>query len=136
MAMVELARQPQDDPICLGEIAERQGLSAAYLEQLFIRLRRAELVASVRGKQGGYHLAKTPEEISIADIMSAADESVQTTRCGNTDHKGCQGTKAKCATHNLWTGLERQIQNYFRSITLQDVCEGRIQPTGEVCRAA
>ena len=136
IALIDLASESKGCPICLSDIAERQGLSVQYLEQLFVKLRRAGLVESVRGKQGGYHLARKPSEILIGDVFNAAEENYRSIRCTGHTGKGCQGHANKCLTHNLWAGLESHIAGYLNSVTLQDVCDQRVSPSGKVHSAA
>jgi Rrf2 family transcriptional regulator, iron-sulfur cluster assembly transcription factor len=133
MAMVDLAMQQtlgcECGPVCLAEIANRQKLSQAYLEQLFGKLRRAGLVASARGPGGGYRLAHGSEAIAIADIIAAVEEPIHATRCegggpGCIDG-GVEGA-SKCQTHDLWEELGRQIRFFLRGITLADVVAGRV----------
>jgi Rrf2 family transcriptional regulator, iron-sulfur cluster assembly transcription factor len=135
MAMVDIAvRQTlgcECGPICLAEIAGRQRLSQAYLEQLFGKLRRAGLVASARGPGGGYRLARTTDAIAIADIISAVDEPTRATRCedgssGCLEGVGAEGS-SRCQTHDLWEELGRQILFFLEGITLADVVVGRVQ---------
>ncbi|MXP63965.1 Rrf2 family transcriptional regulator [Roseomonas sp. M0104] len=147
MALVELAARMQDQqsgdgsiascaiqpkraeagggrPVSLGEIAQAQLLSVAYLEQLFARLRRAGLVASARGPGGGYRLARAADEISIGAIIEAVDEPIVATRCG----EGTPGCLAgsRCLTHDLWDELGAQISLFLCHISLADVVEGRV----------
>jgi Rrf2 family iron-sulfur cluster assembly transcriptional regulator len=115
--------------VCLSDIAERQEISLAYLEQLFARLRRAGLVASARGPGGGYRLARTLSKTSIADIVLAVDEPLQATRCterGEGGVKGCMAGGERCLTHNLWDALGRQIEGFLAGVSLEDVIERRI----------
>jgi Rrf2 family iron-sulfur cluster assembly transcriptional regulator len=133
MAMVDLATRQtlgcECGPVCLAEIASRQRLSQAYLEQLFGRLRRAGLVASARGPGGGYRLARSSEAIAIADIIAAVDEPIHATRCadgGSGCIEGGQDGPTKCQTHDLWAELGRQIQMFLRGVTLADVVAGRV----------
>ena len=131
MAMTDLASQTDDRPVTLAEIAERQQLSVAYLEQLFARLRRQGLVMSVRGPGGGYRLAKTAAETSIADVVVAVDEPLQATRCSGKDAvAGCMKGGARCLTHDLWEETGRQIHDYLASVSLADVIAGRLRPAG------
>ena len=125
MAMVDLATQPEGKPVGLASIAERQEIPLAYLEQIFARLKKAGIVKSVRGPGGGYTLGKPASDMSIAEIMFAADEPIKMTRCET--HEGCMATKARCLTHDLWEGLTAQIRLYLGSIMLADVCERRVQ---------
>ncbi len=124
MAMVDLAVQQSDTPITLAQIADRQEIPLAYLEQLFARLRKAELVSSVRGPKGGYLLARAAERISIAEIVLASDESLEMTRCGTSREEGCMSPSTRCLTHDLWEGLTKHIQEYLQAITLGDVRDG------------
>jgi Rrf2 family iron-sulfur cluster assembly transcriptional regulator len=133
MAMVDLAsRDPAvsaADPVCLADIAERQQLSQSYLEQLFAKLRRADLVSSARGPGGGYRLARPAGQIAIADIVAAVDEPILATRC-DMGSNGClvsrdtAGVTERCQTHDLWMELGRQITLFLGAITLADVVLG------------
>ncbi|MFZ4541758.1 MAG: Rrf2 family transcriptional regulator [Rickettsiales bacterium] len=127
MAMVDLATQPQDKPVGLAAIAERQEIPLAYLEQIFARLKRAGLVKSVRGPGGGYQLGRAATDMTITDIMLAADEPMKMTRCESNSHEGCMAKKARCLTHDLWEGLGAQMRHFLGTITLADVCERRVQ---------
>lgn len=126
MAMVDLARHGEDIPVPLGEIAERQGISLLYLEQLFGRLRRAGLVAATRGPGGGFALAHPAEGLRIVDIVLAVDEDIKATRCEGGSPEGCMADKARCLTHDLWEELGRQIFLFLSAVTLADVIEGRL----------
>jgi Rrf2 family protein len=123
MAMVDLAKNGDELSLPLAIIAERQHISIAYLEQLFMKLRRAGLVSAVRGPKGGYRLARKPSEISIAAIMNAADEPVRMNRCSVEGTDWCLGTK-RCATHDLWRALGLHINSFLETVSLQDVIEG------------
>jgi Rrf2 family iron-sulfur cluster assembly transcriptional regulator len=133
MAMVDLAgRQAagcQCGPVCLAEIAARQQLSLAYLEQLFSRLRRAGLVGSARGPGGGYRLARPAGAVTIADVIAAVEEPIRATRCAD-GSDGCvqnrSGTPVRCQTHDLWEELGRQILLFLEGVTLADVASGRV----------
>ncbi|MDR3532564.1 MAG: Rrf2 family transcriptional regulator [Rhodopila sp.] len=135
MAMVDLATQEAADSassrICLADIACRQQLSQSYLEQLFAKLRRAELVCSARGPGGGYRLARPSSEIAIADIVAAVDEPITATRC-EIGSGGCMVAPPpglggeRCQTHDLWFELGRQIAFFLSGITLADVVLGRV----------
>jgi Rrf2 family transcriptional regulator, iron-sulfur cluster assembly transcription factor len=136
MAMADLAtRQTMGcacGPVCLAEIARRQQLSLAYLEQLFGKLRRAGLVASARGPGGGYRLSRPSDTISIAEIVRAVQEPIHATRC-ETGSGGCMtGPVAgaigeRCQTHDLWYELGRQISFFLQSVTLADVVMRRVR---------
>lgn len=126
-AMVDLATQPGAKPVTLAAIAERQEIPLAYLEQIFAKLKRAEIVASVRGPGGGYRLAKAAEKTSIAEIIRAAEEDLSVMRCEGEEGAGCmKSTRARCLTHDLWEGLERQVEHYLGSLSLADVSQRRV----------
>ncbi|WP_092747120.1 Rrf2 family transcriptional regulator [Acinetobacter boissieri] len=117
-ALLDLALQPADKTITLTEIATRQTISVAYLEQLFAKLKRHGLVSSVRGANGGYHLAKSADEITVLDVIEAVNETVDATRC---DHQGNCQNGAMCLTHDLWHNLSNHIENYLAKISLADL---------------
>jgi Rrf2 family iron-sulfur cluster assembly transcriptional regulator len=124
-AMVDLAQQQGEGPVPLATIAERQEISLSYLEQLFARLRRAGLVTSARGPGGGYRLARSMDEISIAEIVDAVDEGIDTTRCGGKEN--CLNDHI-CSTHHLWENLNVKIAEYLSAVTLGQVVRGEIKP--------
>jgi Rrf2 family iron-sulfur cluster assembly transcriptional regulator len=130
MAMADLAAQTAAHgtarPVALAEIADRQGISLSYLEQLFGKLRRAGLVLSARGPGGGYRLAFPATETRIADIILAVDEPIRATRCAVGSPRGCQGGRARCLTHDLWEELGNQIHMFLTSVTLEDVVRQRV----------
>jgi Rrf2 family iron-sulfur cluster assembly transcriptional regulator len=126
MAMVDLAKFGNGSPVALSEIAERQEISLSYLEQLFAKLRRAELVNSVRGPGGGYVLSRAADETRIADIILAVDEPIRATRCSMGSAAGCAANKGRCVTHDLWEELSNLIHLFFNSITLADVVDKRV----------
>ena len=117
-AMVDLTLHTDHGPVSLSEISERQGLSLSYLEQLFLKLRRSELVKSSRGPKGGYSLNQPSSSISVADIIFAVDENVDVTSCSGKSI--CQDGDT-CLTHHLWDELTLQIRNFLSSISLQDL---------------
>jgi len=117
-AMLDLAYHSEKKPVTLTDIAKRQEISLSYLEQLFSRLRRYGMVEGVRGPGGGYQLSRRAEQISIAEIISAVDETIDSTRCGG--KANCQSSQP-CLTHDLWMGLSDQIRQYLDSISLHDV---------------
>ncbi|GJL95684.1 MAG: Rrf2 family transcriptional regulator [Hyphococcus sp.] len=125
-AMADLAAVEADGPVSLSDIALRQGISLSYLEQLFAKLKRAELVISARGAGGGYALAGAPADIRIADIIAAVDEEIKTTACAGGSNIGCQGTTARCLTHDLWDELGRQIELFLNAVTLDDILQKRV----------
>ena len=119
-AMLDLAFHSDIKPVTLTDIATRQTISLSYLEQLFSRLRRANMVIGVRGPGGGYTLADTADNINIADIIAAVDEPLDATKCGG--EANCQKEQS-CLTHDLWMGLSDQIRDYLKGITLAQLLE-------------
>ncbi len=114
-AMLDLALHYDDGPITLSDISQRQGISLSYLEQLFSKLRKKELVDSTRGPGGGYRLSRIAHEIAIAEVISAVDEKVDATKCGGLSN--CYG-ETQCLTHDLWTDLSEQIFQFLSGISL------------------
>ena len=121
MAMADLAKNNARTPISLAEIAIRQGISLSFLEQLFLRLKKNNLVLSSRGSRGGYILSKAPEEIKLSSIINAVDEKIKTVKCKKESKKGCNGKSIKCITHDLWDDLETHINSFFEKNTLNDI---------------
>ena len=119
-AMLDLAFHSRSGPVTLSQISERQGISLSYLEQLFTRLRKNGLVRSTRGPGGGYSLERPPGEMAVAEIISAVDEVVDTTRCSGSHN--CQDGN-RCLTHELWDELSRQIYGFLSEITLRDLMD-------------
>ncbi len=119
-AMLDLAFYSQVRPVTLTDIAARQTISLSYLEQLFARLRRAGMVKGVRGPGGGYKLCRKASEINVADIITAVNESLDSTKCGG--EANCQKEQS-CLTHDLWMGLSDQIRSYLEGISLADLLE-------------
>jgi Rrf2 family transcriptional regulator, iron-sulfur cluster assembly transcription factor len=124
MALVDLARFNNINPVSLRDISLRQGISLDYLEQIFSKLRKKDLVQSVRGTQGGYILNKNASEIKLTNIFDAVDEKVKTVQCKKDSKKGCNGKATKCVTHNLWDELEKHINNFFDEKSLEDLVKG------------
>ena len=121
MAMADLAKNESKKPINLSEISLRQGISISFLEQIFFKLKKNNLVRSSRGPVGGYMLSRSPGEIKLSSIIKAVDENVKTLGCKKESKKGCNGKLIKCITHNLWDDLETHINNFFEKNTLQDI---------------
>ena len=121
MAMADLAKNNVKEPTSLAEISLRQGISISYLEQLFLKLRKNNLVQSTRGPSGGYVLSKPPDEIKLLSIIRAVDEKIKTVKCKKESKKGCNGKSIKCITHNLWDDLETHINKFFEDNTLSDI---------------
>ena len=121
-AMLDLALNGNDRPISLADISGRQDISLSYLEQLFAKLRRNDLVTSVRGPGGGYRLSRGGDEIFVAQIIDAVNETVDATGCGGT--ADCQQGEV-CLTHHLWCDLSDQIHNFLSEISLSNLVERR-----------
>ncbi|CAG9228871.1 Iron-sulfur cluster regulator IscR [Paraburkholderia tropica] len=123
-AMIDLALRQEQGPVTLAGISQRQHISLSYLEQLFGKLRRHEIVESVRGPGGGYNLARRAEDVTVADIIIAVDEPLDATQCGG---KGaCEGTKqhdGHCMTHELWSTLNQKMVEYLDSVSLKDLVD-------------
>ncbi len=125
-AMIDLAFAQSDGPVSLAGISKRQQISLSYLEQLFSKLRRYQLVESIRGPGGGYILARESSEITVADIIIAVDEPMDTTACGS--KKQCSTGKngqhvGHCMTHNLWTQLNQKMMEFLESVSLQSLVD-------------
>ncbi|MDF2095991.1 Rrf2 family transcriptional regulator [Aquibaculum arenosum] len=131
MALVDLAAHSAGEPVTLAEIAERQGISLSYLEQLFAKLRRAGLVDAIRGPGGGYLMAHPAAQTRVADIILAVDEPIRATRCTPGKPVGCRGDVGRCMTHDLWEELGNQIYLYLSGVSVADVVAGRVAPRSE-----
>lgn len=129
-AMAELAQAADGAALALSTIADRQVISLAYLEQIFLKLRRAGLVESARGRTGGYRLARPARDIHIAEIMTAVEEDMRMTRCG-ADAATCLPGR-RCITHGLWNALSDHIEGFLRTVTLQQVIDGMQAPAPHV----
>jgi len=127
MALVDLARFNNINPVSLRDISLRQGISLDYLEQIFAKLRKNEIVQSVRGTQGGYILKKKAKEIKLTNIFNAVDEKVKTVQCKKDSKKGCNGKATKCLTHNLWDELENHINHFFDEKSLEDLVKNNAE---------
>ncbi len=132
-AMLDLAIEQTQGPIPLADIAERQVISLSYLEQLFAKLRRCQLVRSVRGPGGGYLLTRPPAEISVADVIRAVDDNLDTTRCGGAGN--CQNNRP-CLTHALWYELNERIDSYLNAVNLQHLLDRHNAPPSTVKRSS
>ena len=128
VALADIALQPGDKLIQLGEIAERQSISLPYLEQLFVKLRRAELVTSMRGPGGGYKLAKSASEIRVVDVLSAVDETVSAMHKGAGASGGASGSRAQSLTNRLWEGLSAHVYVFLHQTRLSDVIKNELAP--------
>ena len=129
-ALADIALNGAGRPVTLAEIAERQDISLAYLEQLFVRLRRAGLVESVRGPGGGYMLARPAEELRISDVMAAVDERLDAMGCHGryAEGEGCGKSQEACLTHNLWERLSAHVHVFLSQTTIADVIGDRMVP--------
>lgn len=121
-AMLDLAVHATKGPITLADISQRQGISLSYLEQLFSKLRKRDLVASARGPGGGYRLSRAANEINVAEVISAVDEKVDATRCAGQGN--CQNGE-ECLTHQLWTDLSDQLYDFLNGISLGQLVDKR-----------
>jgi Rrf2 family iron-sulfur cluster assembly transcriptional regulator len=123
-AMIDLALRQNNGPVTLAAISQRQQISLSYLEQLFGKLRRHELVESTRGPGGGYTLGRKAAEITVADIIVSVDEPIDATQCGGKEN--CQGDGGRCMTHELWAALNQRMVEFLDSITLQKLVEDQV----------
>tara|TARA_S200000501_G_scaffold331611_1_gene333749 strand:+ start:58 stop:480 length:423 start_codon:yes stop_codon:yes gene_type:complete len=121
MALADIATFDKKSPVSLRDISLRQNISLLYLEQIFLRLKRNNIVKSTRGTNGGYILAKNPDQIKLGTILSAVDEKIKTVGCKKDSKKGCNGKLTKCITHNLWDELELHINTFFEKKKLSDL---------------
>ena len=131
MAMADLAKNYVEEPTNLAEISLRQGISISYLEQLFLKLRKNNLVRSTRGPSGGYVLTKSPKEIKLISIINAVDEEIKTLKCRKESKRGCNHKSIKCITHNLWEDLEIHINKFFEDNTLYDILFKKVSNNSE-----
>lgn len=130
-AMLDLALQSQRSPVPLTSISERQKISLSYLEQLFSKLRRHDLVQSYRGSGGGYRLSRARADITIAEVIEAVDEVVDATNCKG---KGDCKNKWPCISHKLWEGLNKAMLDYLQTVTLEDLVSGKYSCHDETVR--
>ncbi|WP_049642689.1 Fe-S cluster assembly transcriptional regulator IscR [Candidatus Rhodobacter oscarellae] len=128
VALADLAGQPGDVLLSLGEISKRQDISLPYLEQLFVKLRRAGLVESVRGPGGGYKLARPASEIRVAEVLGAVDETVSAMHTGAGASGGLSGSKAQSMTNRLWEGLSAHVYVFLHQTRLSDVVDNELAP--------
>ena len=126
-AMMDLALRGEDGPVALASISERQKISLSYLEQLFGKLRRHQLVDSVRGPGGGYCIARPLEQVPVADIIRAVDEQLDATQCGGREN--CHD-EHRCMTHDLWSTLNAKMFEYLASVTLAELVQREKQKRG------
>ena len=127
MALADIAKFDKQNPISLRDISLRQNISLVYLEQIFSKLKKNNIVKSIRGTNGGYILTKNPEQIKLSNIFSAVEEKVKTKQCKKESKKGCNGKSTKCITHYLWDELEIHINNFFDKKNLGDLLKSNLE---------
>ena len=127
MALADIASFDKQNPVSLRDISLRQNISLVYLEQIFSKLKKNNIVKSIRGTNGGYILTKDPEQIKLSNIFSAVDEKVKTLKCKRESKKGCNGKLTKCITHNLWDDLEMHINDFFDKKNLGDLLKNNLE---------
>ena len=123
-AMIDLALRQSSGPVTLAAISQRQQISLSYLEQLFGKLRRHELVESTRGPGGGYTLGRKASEITVADIIVSVDEPIDATQCGGKEN--CLGEAGRCMTHELWAALNEKMVDFLDSVSLQKLVDDQL----------
>ena len=128
VALADLAIQPEGELVSLAEISARQDISLPYLEQLFVKLRRAKMVESVRGPGGGYRLSRPPSEMRISEILCAVDETVSAMHTGAGAKGGASGSKAQSMTNRLWEGLSAHVYVFLHQTRLSDVIQNELAP--------
>ena len=127
MALADLANFNSKNPVSLRDISLRQGISLDYLEQIFSKLKKNNIVKSIRGTNGGYILTKDPEKIKLSNIFLAVDEKIKTVQCKKESKKGCNGKSTKCITHYLWEDLEMHINDFFDKKNLGDLLKNNLE---------
>ena len=121
MALADIATFNKQNPVSLRDVSLRQNISLVYLEQIFSKLKKNNIVKSIRGTNGGYMLTRNPEQIKLSNIFSALDEKIKTVQCKRESKKGCNGKLTKCITHYLWDDLEIHINDFFDKKNLADL---------------
>ena len=127
MALADIANFNRQNPVSLRDISLRQNISLVFLEQIFSKLKKNNIVKSIRGTNGGYVLTKDPEQIKLSNIFSAVGEKVKTLKCKRESKKGCNGKLTKCITHNLWDDLEMHINDFFDKKNLGDLLKNNLE---------
>ena len=127
MALADMASFNTQNPVSLRDISLRQNISLVYLEQIFSKLKKNNIVKSIRGTNGGYILTKDPEKIKLSNIFLAVDEKVKTLQCKKESKKGCNGKLTKCITHYLWDDLEMHINDFFDKKNLGDLLKNNLE---------
>ena len=127
MALADIANFDRQNPVSLRDISLRQNISLVYLEQIFSKLKKNNIVKSIRGTNGGYILTKDPGQIKLSNIFSAVDEKVKTLQCKRESKRGCNGRSTKCITHYLWDDLEMHINDFFDKKNLGDLLKNNLE---------
>ena len=127
MALADMASFDRKKPISLRDISLRQNISLVFLEQIFSKLKKDNIVKSIRGANGGYILSSNPGQIKLSSIFSAVDEHVKTVQCKKESKKGCNGKSTKCITHYLWDELEIYINDFFDKKNLEDLLKNNLE---------
>ena len=127
MALADMAKFDNQNPISLRDVSLRQNISLVYLEQIFSKLKKNNIVKSIRGTNGGYILSKDPEQIKLSSIFSAVEEKIKTVQCKKESKKGCNGKLTKCITHYLWDELEIHINDFFDKKNLGDLLKSNLE---------
>ena len=127
MALADIANFDSQNPVSLRDISLRQNISLVYLEQIFSKLKKNNIVKSIRGTNGGYILTRDPGQIKLSNIFSAVDEKVKTLQCKRESKRGCNGRSTKCITHYLWDDLEMHINDFFDKKNLGDILKNNLE---------
>ena len=127
MALADIANFDRQNPVSLRDISLRQNISLVYLEQIFSKLKKNNIVKSIRGANGGYILTRDPDQIKLSNIFSAVDEKVKTLQCKKESKRGCNGRSTKCITHYLWDDLEKHINDFFDKKNLGDLLKNNLE---------
>jgi Rrf2 family iron-sulfur cluster assembly transcriptional regulator len=127
MGLADIANFDRQNPVSLRDISLRQNISLAYLEQIFSKLKKNNIVKSIRGANGGYILTRDPDQIKLSNIFSAVDEKVKTLQCKRESKRGCNGRSTKCITHYLWDDLEMHINDFFDKKNLGDILKNNLE---------
>ena len=127
MALADIANFDRQNPVSLRDISLRQNISLVYLEQIFSKLKKNNIVKSIRGANGGYILTRDPDQIKLSNIFSAVDEKVKTLQCKRESKRGCNGRSTKCITHYLWDDLEMHINDFFDKKNLGDILKNNLE---------
>jgi len=127
MGLADIANFDRQNPVSLRDISLRQNISLVYLGQIFSKLKKNNIVKSIRGANGGYILTRDPDQIKLSNIFSAVDEKVKTLQCKRESKRGCNGRSTKCITHYLWDDLEMHINDFFDKKNLGDILKNNLE---------